>query len=157
MRCLGTCPGACSESASELGIKPGSPGTKLQNQFSLQDVNPSSAGLPMELVPVRLPQALVRLRAAGSGWPVPPLLPKRCNWCISPPELPAFLQGLAQCPRTYPVCTAILWAVWDPGRGKPCTCCQHLNSAFLLLNVSQTGEGSAPRSDYHCEINPLLG
>lgn len=37
------------------------------------------------------------------------------------------------------------------------TCCQRLNSAFLLLNVSQTGEGLDPRSNYHHEINPLLG
>ena len=66
MRCLATCPGACSESASELGIKPRSPETKLQNQFSLQDVNPSSASLSMEFPPLRLLQALVRLGAALS-------------------------------------------------------------------------------------------
>lgn len=64
MRCLGTCPGACSESASELGINPRSPGTKLQNQFSLQDTNPSSAGVPLAFAPARLLQALVGLGAA---------------------------------------------------------------------------------------------
>lgn len=157
MRCLGTCPGACGESASELAIKPKSPGTKLPNQFSLQDVNPSSAGLLMEFAPARLPQALARPGAALA--PASQFL-LCCQGDVSRAFQP---QSCLHCCRGWHSAHVLTLCIQQFSgqfgileEESYAHAVQHLNSAFLLLNVSQTGEGSDPRSNYHRKINPLL-